>query len=66
MWTSSLYKRTDCVIILDRNFASIPQKEDFIIMLKGKTVLLGVTGGIAAYKAAALASALVNSTARWK
>lgn len=24
-------------------------------MLKGKTVLLGVTGGIAAYKAAALA-----------
>ena len=28
-------------------------------MLKGKTVLLGVTGGIAAYKAAALASALV-------
>ena len=27
-------------------------------MLKGKTVLLGVTGGIAAYKAAALASAL--------
>lgn len=29
-------------------------------MLKGKTVLLGVTGGIAAYKAAALASALVK------
>lgn len=27
-------------------------------MLKGKTILLGVTGGIAAYKAAALASAL--------
>ena len=29
-------------------------------MLAGKTVLLGVTGGIAAYKAAALASALVK------
>ena len=29
-------------------------------MLKGKTVLLGVTGGIAAYKAAALASGLVK------
>lgn len=29
-------------------------------MLKGKTVLLGVTGGIAAYKAACLASALVK------
>ena len=29
-------------------------------MLKGKTVLLGTTGGIAAYKAAALASALVK------
>ena len=29
-------------------------------MLKGKTVLLGVTGGIAAYKAAALASAMVK------
>jgi len=29
-------------------------------MLEGKTVLLGVTGGIAAYKAAALASALVK------
>lgn len=29
-------------------------------MLTGKTVLLGVTGGIAAYKAAALASALVK------
>jgi phosphopantothenoylcysteine synthetase/decarboxylase len=29
-------------------------------LLKGKTILLGVTGGIAAYKAAALASALVK------
>ncbi len=29
-------------------------------MLKGKTVLLGITGGIAAYKAAALASSLVK------
>ena len=29
-------------------------------MLKGKTVLLGITGGIAAYKAACLASALVK------
>ena len=29
-------------------------------MLKGKTILLGVTGGIAAYKAAALTSALVK------
>ena len=33
-------------------------------MLKEKTVLLGVTGGIAAYKAAALASALVKQHAR--
>ena len=32
-------------------------------MLKNKTVLLGVTGGIAAYKAAALASALVKQHA---
>ena len=32
-------------------------------MLKGKTVLLGVTGGIAAYKAAALVSALVKQHA---
>ncbi len=32
-------------------------------MLKGKTVLLGITGGIAAYKAAALASALVKQHA---
>ena len=32
-------------------------------MLQGKTVLLGVTGGIAAYKAAALASALVKQHA---
>ena len=29
-------------------------------MLSGKTILLGVTGGIAAYKAAALASTLVK------
>ena len=34
-----------------------------LIMLKGKTILLGVTGGIAAYKAAALASALVKQHA---
>ncbi|MCI8687187.1 MAG: bifunctional phosphopantothenoylcysteine decarboxylase/phosphopantothenate--cysteine ligase CoaBC [Lawsonibacter sp.] len=33
-------------------------------MLKGKTILLGVTGGIAAYKAAALASALVKQRAK--
>jgi len=32
-------------------------------MLKGRTVLLGVTGGIAAYKAAELASALVKAHA---
>ncbi len=32
-------------------------------MLKGKTVLLGVSGGIAAYKSAALASALVKQHA---
>ena len=32
-------------------------------MLRGKTVLLGVTGGIGAYKAAALASALVKQHA---
>ncbi len=32
-------------------------------MLQGKTVLLGITGGIAAYKAAALASALVKQHA---
>ena len=39
---------------------SSQRKEGFITMLKGKTVLLGVTGGIAAYKAAYLASALVK------
>lgn len=32
-------------------------------MLKGKTILLGVTGGIAAYKAAALASSLIKQHA---
>jgi len=32
-------------------------------MLKGKTILLGVTGSIAAYKAAELASALVKQHA---
>lgn len=32
-------------------------------MLKGKTVLLGITGGIAAYKAAYLASALIKQGA---
>ena len=32
-------------------------------MLKGKTVLLGVTGGIAAYKIANLASMLVKQHA---
>ena len=32
-------------------------------MLKGKTILLGVTGGIAAYKSASLASMLVKSGA---
>lgn len=32
-------------------------------MLKGKTVLLGVTGGIAAYKSASLASLLVKAGA---
>lgn len=32
-------------------------------MLKGKTVLLGVTGGIACYKSAGLASALVKQGA---
>ena len=32
-------------------------------MLKEKTILLGVTGGIAAYKAAALASALLKQHA---
>ncbi len=30
------------------------------MMLKGKTIVLGVTGGIAAYKAAALCSKLVK------
>ena len=37
-----------------------PGREGFVVMLKGKTVLLGITGGIAAYKAAYLASALVK------
>ena len=32
-------------------------------MLKGKTVLLGITGGIAAYKSAALTSMLVKAGA---
>jgi len=36
---------------------------EVIYMLKGKTILLGVTGGIAAYKAAALASALIKQHA---
>lgn len=36
------------------------RKRGFHAMLQGKTVLLGVTGGIAAFKAAALASALVK------
>ena len=35
-------------------------------MLRGKTVLLGVTGGIAAYKAAALASGLVRLGRGWR
>lgn len=34
-------------------------------MLKGKTVLLGVTGSIAAYKIAYLASALKSCTRRF-
>ena len=34
-------------------------------MLKNKTILLGVTGGIAAYKAAYLASALVKLHGRY-
>ena len=47
----------------------LPQGEGFrrkeeTAMLKGKTILLGVTGGIAAYKGAALASALVKQRAR--
>ncbi|HZG75377.1 MAG TPA: flavoprotein, partial [Paenibacillus sp.] len=33
-------------------------------MLQGKTVLLGVTGGIAAYKAAAVASKLTQAGAK--
>lgn len=33
-------------------------------MLKGKTVLLGVTGSIAAYKTASLASMLVKRARR--
>ena len=33
-------------------------------MLKGKTILLGVTGSIAAYKIANLASALVKQGAK--
>ena len=37
-----------------------PRPGGITIMLKGKTVLLGITGGIAAYKAAYLASALVK------
>ena len=32
-------------------------------MLKDKTILLGVTGGIAAYKSAALASMLIKAGA---
>ena len=32
-------------------------------MLRGKTIVLGVTGGIAAYKAASLASLLVKQHA---
>ena len=40
-----------------------PFRKEETAMLKDKTVLLGVTGGIAAYKAAALASALVKQHA---
>ena len=41
-----------------QNFAEFERKE--IIMLKGKTVLIGVTGGIAAYKIPNLVSMLVK------
>lgn len=36
------------------------KKNEEVLMLKGKTVVLGVTGGIAAYKIANLASMLVK------
>lgn len=39
------------------------QRKDTFMMLKDKTVILGVTGGIAAYKSAALASMLVHEGA---
>ena len=39
-------------------------KEKNTAMLKGKTVVLGVTGGIAAYKSAALTSLLVKAGAQ--
>ena len=39
------------------------QKKESNPMLNGKTVLLGVSGGIAAYKSAALASALMKQRA---
>ena len=39
------------------------KKNEEVLMLKGKTVVLGVTGGIAAYKIANLASMLVKQHA---
>ena len=35
-------------------------------MLKGKTVILGITGSIAAYKMANVASMLKNCIVMWK
>lgn len=44
-------------------FAYFAQQEQELYMLQGKNVLLGVTGGIAAYKAADLASRLIKQHA---
>lgn len=53
-----IFTRCENVAIIKARMLSQSRKEKS--MLKNKTVLLGVTGGIAAYKLASLASALVK------
>ena len=58
----SNYKKK-CALQIDKKCYNKRKILGGFSMLRGKTVLLGVTGGIAAYKAAALASALVKQHA---
>ena len=48
---------------MSKHNGSITKKKGNTPMLKGKTIVLGVTGSIACYKAAALTSALVKQHA---